>query len=134
MDYTESMDMTNKRHSNRRTVFYYLEVTDQEHDEPLGRLGDISAEGLMLLAPQDLAIEKQYDIVVHLPDTPAFEGRKLALKVETRWSRPDHNPAIHRIGCSLVAAPPDKETILKQLIDYYGFSDGYKSFRQPAAT
>ena len=119
------------RNAERRKVFYYLMVEDVETGRELGRLGDISAEGIMLLCSRALPLETVFRVAVRLPDTSSFSGKKLELSLETRWLRPDLNPDILCIGCRLLESEPDKDDILKNLIEYYGFSEGYKEFRQP---
>jgi len=123
--------MQNDRSSDRRKVFYYLEVEDLEKEQPLGRLGDISSEGIMLLCSRTLPLETVFHVGIHLPDTEAFPQKILKLTVETRWSKSDVNPRILCIGCRFIENAPGKDKILNNLIEFYGFSEGYKDFRQP---
>jgi PilZ domain len=119
------------RNAERRKVFYYLQVEDAETGRQLGRLGDISTEGIMLLCSRALPLETVFRVAVRLPDTSSFSRKKLELSLETRWLRPDVNPEILCIGCRLLESEPEKDDILDKLIEYYGFSEGYKKFRQP---
>ncbi len=121
--------MHSKRNSDRRKVFFYLEVEDMDTKQMIGRLGDISSEGIMLLSSKVLPLEKTYRIAVILPKNSTFSVAKLELIVETRWLKPDFNPAILCIGCCYKEAAPDKDSVTQKLIDYYGFSDGYKKFK-----
>jgi len=121
--------MRSKRNSDRRKVFYYLEVEDMDTAQMIGRLGDISSEGIMLLSSTVLPLEKTYNIAVVLPKNSTFSQEKLELTVETRWLKPDFNPAILCIGCHFKEASSNKDSVMQKLIEYYGFSDGYKKFK-----
>lgn len=121
--------MRSQRNSDRRKVFYYLEVEDMDTGQMIGRLGDISAEGIMLLSPKVLPLEKTYHVAVVLPKNSTFSQEKLELTVETRWLKPDFNPAILCIGCHFKEASSNKDSVMHKLIEYYGFSDGYKKFK-----
>jgi hypothetical protein len=123
--------MQKKRSSDRRGVIYYLDVRDQHTGEEIGRIGNISQDGVMLLGSQRIPQGKRLDIIVALPDNQNFPERTLSLSVEARWVKPDFNPSIFCTGCRLIAAPPEKEDVLARLIEYYGFSDGYKTLRPP---
>ncbi len=122
--------MRNTRNAERRKVFYYLEVYDTETGGALGRLGDISSKGLMLLSSGVLPLEKTYRMAVRLPENENFKKEYLEITAETRWQKPDFNPAIICIGCKLIDSSPEKDFVLSRLIEYYGFSEGHKSFRQ----
>lgn len=119
-----------QRSSERRKVFYYLLVENLENNQPLGRLGDISEQGVMLLSSHALPLETRFEVAVHLPQTSSFLEKTLELTVETRWQKQDVNPDILCIGCQLIEAGKEKEDVLEKLIEYYGFSEGYKEFRQ----
>jgi hypothetical protein len=100
-----------------------------ETGQMLGRLGDISSEGIMLLSSKVIPLEKTYRIAVCLPKNSSFRQEKLELSVETRWLKPDFNPSILCIGCHFKEAAPEKDSVMQMLIEYYGFSDGYKKFK-----
>lgn len=125
--------MQNQRRSDRRRMFYYLEVEDAESGSPMGRLGDISLDGLMLLTRESLPLEKRYSLSIHLPKGSSFPQGRLDLQVETRWIRRDQNPEILCVGCRFLESGLDQRETFASLIDYYGFSDGYKQFRQTKA-
>ncbi len=135
----------NKRTSERRRIFYYLEVEDTQTKKPLGRIGDVSANGIMLLTSQALPLNTKYSIGITIPDSPELKShfpslpqdRVVKMSVITRWKKADHNPSITCIGCQVVDDETNKQEVsseasrvFEQLIQYYGFSDGYKQFRQ----
>ncbi len=63
--------MENQRSASRRRVFYYLEAWDIEGQKPIGRIGDVSENGIMLLTSSPLELNGSYHIQVKLPATMA---------------------------------------------------------------
>ncbi|WP_460050084.1 PilZ domain-containing protein [Spirochaeta dissipatitropha] len=122
--------MEHHRQSARRKVFYYLEVDDLASGKMLGRIGDISPDGLLLLVTAALPMAKLYSVAVRLPDTPEFSGQSLELEIETRWQKPDVNPEILMVGCRVTRKPAGQGALINRIIDYYGFSEGYKLYDQ----
>jgi hypothetical protein len=123
--------MNENRGAPRRKVFYYLEIIDLDRNEPLGRLGDISPSGIMILTDTPLPRGKKYRVSILLPETGVFPKKALDMEVETRWEKPDLNPKILCTGCSLVQTAPENIKIIDALVEFYGFSEGQKNLNIP---
>jgi hypothetical protein len=123
--------MAENRGAPRRKVFYYLEIIDLDRNEPLGRLGDISPAGIMILTDAPLPREKRYRISILLPETGVFPKKTLDMEIETRWEKPDINPRILCTGCSLIDTAGDNIKIIDALVEFYGFSEGLKNLKAP---
>lgn len=121
--------MDNKRSTDRRSVFYYLEIFRGDTEELLGRLGDISNEGIMILKENIIPVGEVFPVKIALPQ--GFPGKEdyLTVTVEARWSKQDINPDIIRNGCKFVSTSHKEEEIIQDLITFYGFSDGHKQFK-----
>jgi hypothetical protein len=111
-------------------MFYYLEAKNVDPHTTLGRIGDVSENGLMLLTDVPLELNAQYSIEIQLPESLTGSQKILAVTIVARWIKPDHNPAISCAGCQIIDPGEHAQAIIQSLIEYYGFSDGYKEFRQ----
>lgn len=103
------------RTKQRKHVFLYLDVYDQITGQLLGHLGDISNEGLMIIANQPLPLHLRQAVRVKLPEGE-FSKSFIDLDIETRWTAPDVNPDLHCIGCLFVEISPEDE----ELVDAVG--------------
>jgi len=125
--------MENLRSTNRRKMFYYLEAKDAECHTILGRIGDVSENGLLMLTEMPLELHSRYRIEIQLPESLSIDQKTLTVSIAVRWIKPDHNPAISCAGCQIVDPGEQGQDIIQSLIEYYAFSDGYKEFRQLSA-
>lgn len=113
---------SDKRIFKRRHLIYYLRVFNQQDQQLLGHLVDITPEGIMLMSEAPLPVEATYALRMDLPadtfgkDMVEFEARAL-------WTRPDVNPSFHDTGFQLTQVAEADERIIKRLITEYGFRD-----------
>lgn len=122
--------MSEKRQGMRRTIFYYLNVLDARTDKVIGRLGDISEKGILLITDDpDILEHGRTEVKILLPPRLSNEKPGLHVTVESRWVHKDKNPRYFLIGCSMESLPELHQTI-EGLIEHYAFSDGYKELRQ----
>ncbi len=122
--------MTENRRGARRTVFYYLEIIDMSNGSPLGRMGDISREGIMILTEKALPVRKNYRISIKLPPERVFPSETLNIEIRTMWTKPDVNPSLFCTGCSIIGALPEKDAVIARLIEFYGFNDQIRNDRK----
>ncbi len=122
--------MDEKRSSERRTIFYYLSVLREDGSTELGKLCDISENGVLLItdSPEELKNEPITALII-LPPQLQKNEKVLKVKISKRWSKQDKNPLFYLVGCTMESAPEQQETIGK-LIELYAFSDGYKDLRK----
>ncbi len=110
------------RHKQRKHVFLYLDVYDQEKGQLLGHLGDISNEGLMIMMDQPLPLQVTRKIRLKLPEgefTKAF----IDLEVQTRWTAPDVNPDLHCVGCLFIDISPEDQELVEAVGNLLSFED-----------
>ena len=110
------------RHQQRKHVFLYLDVINLDTDSLLGHLGDISKDGMMIIAGHPLPLYQVYKVRIKLPETGEFTVPFVDLRVETRWSRPDVNPSVHCTGCLFVKINPADMPIIEQIGEMLSFN------------
>lgn len=121
--------MTGKRQSVRRSTVLYLKVLDEETENEVGRLADLSSEGVLVVTAKPLEAERPYHVRIALPPFGIAGHDHLEGMLHRRWSRPDRNPDLTLNGC-LFSVEPELQPVLDQLIERYGFSDGTIDFRR----
>ncbi len=122
--------MDDQRRGMRRSIFYYLSVKRDEEETELGKLGDISSGGALILTENPALIEgRRVSARISLPQ--GFEGgdSELRVRLEGRWAKRDKNPRYSLVGCSMEFDEAQKG-IIEQLIELYGFSNGYRDLRK----
>lgn len=100
------------RKARRETLLYNLEVMDAG-GRTVGRLGDLSATGLLLLSSRELPLDARMEVQVVMP--LSIEGeRVLPLRVRTRRSESDSEG--FRVGCSFEDASPEHRSRVEELL------------------
>ncbi len=112
----------NKRTQKRRSLYYYLPVVDQGTSALLGRIGDITSEGALLLTHAELAVGQQIDIAISLPSDLKLGTKELCLNATVQWTSPDVNPDITLVGCRFSEVSPKAQRIIAALVDAIGFA------------
>ena len=111
------------RHKSRKHVFLYLKVFDQHTGQLLGHLGDISNEGMMIIADGAFSLHQQLDIRIQLPNSEEFSQKFLDIIVQSRWSAPDVNPELYCTGFLFVDASEADFIVIGQMIDLLTFEE-----------
>jgi hypothetical protein len=114
----------NKRQSVREALRYYLKVIDLETGKKIGRVGDITKEGMMLFGNEVLDKDKTYRVRVILTSS-IFDINlgNLDINVQIRWSRPDANPSLVLTGMLFLNLSQQGEKIVKNLISKIGMNN-----------
>ncbi len=119
--------MNENRGGGRRHLYYYLEIDDAESGEMIGRLGDISNNGLLLIAEKSYPAGESLDVEIRIPDDldalRGLECSTLRLTCKTRWSKQEDNPNIYCNGCEILNLDDEKRAVIHQLIHAIGFRD-----------
>jgi len=111
------------RRAERKVLCYYLRVIDQKTGKILGRVVDITGDGLMLLSEKPLDRTKPYSIRVLL-NKDLFDTQlgNLDVLVNVRWSRPDANPSLVITGLLFLDLDEKGKKIVKNLVDKIGMN------------
>jgi hypothetical protein len=103
---------------------YYLSVIDEDTGQLIGRIGDISHEGLLLLTSTPPELWRTYRLRVMPPEDLAV-GEALAVGAQCMWSRPDVNPDLGLAGFRFVATDEKTQQVIGGLMRDFGFADGH---------
>lgn len=115
----------NKRNEKRRHLIYYLQAIDAETGQELGRVGDISTNGLLLLTEANLPMGEFFNVIIKIHGMKE-EGSvsQIQVRLKTLWSKKDYNPSISCIGTQFVEPTEEDIEAISNIIDSIGFFNG----------
>ena len=109
--------MAERRKSPRHTLVQYLKVYDQETDDLVGRVVDLSGGGMMLVGERPYETETgRRRLRMVFPST--FEGNThVDFDAECRWSGPDVNTELYDGGFEFVNPTDDLKDTLDLVVE-----------------
>lgn len=92
-----------QRHIARHQLAAYLCVYNARTDQPMGQIGNVSGNGLMMISLLPVMIGEIFEMRLKLP---AAEGGVdiIDFKALSHWCRPDVSPGYFDTGFSLVSS------------------------------
>ncbi len=113
--------MTEQRRRKREHSLYYLPVFPVGQDELLGRLVDITPEGMMLVCEVAVAVGTHYRLNILLPQELA-EATAISCLAECRWCRSALNPDYFDAGFRILEVSDRGRSLIDLLITHFSFS------------
>jgi hypothetical protein len=111
-----AMNSEDRRKYPRKKVDRPLSVDDLGRGEPLGCLVDISIEGLMLISPDPIEVNRVFQLSLELP--PAFgAGEVVLFGAESMWREPSSDPGKYWVGFQIIDIAPEHVGKIHRLID-----------------
>ena len=109
-----------KRHENRKSFSYYMQLTNANTKEVVGHLSDISTGGFKLDSESPLPINKEYNFHLALSSDLAHKPYMI-FRARSKWCRTDPiDPFVYNVGFHLTAMEPEDREILVRVIEKYG--------------
>lgn len=116
--------MGNERRTiNRRKFGYYMPVVDNNTQECVGYLADISSQGFRLESQKPLVINTVYHLRLNLT-SEISKLSSIAFFAAVIWSQPDPvipNEYIH--GFQIVSITPGEHAVFQHIVAKYGKAD-----------
>lgn len=112
--------MPDKRKAPRQKFSFYMRVLDDETEETVGHLVEVSARGMRLetiaLFPPGMIYK------VHMELTPdVSDNLFMFVSIRTIWCKTDDiMPNLYRVGFEIVSISPHDHEIYQRLLDLYG--------------
>lgn len=112
--------MRSQRRIERHQLPYYLKVFNRITDKPMGYLGNVSLEGLMLISQLPMLVGARFDMRLKIP---GHDGQQhfIDFYATCQWSREDVNPGNFDSGFALVAPPTEYVEMVEALRHYFSF-------------
>ena len=104
----------------RRNVSFYLPVLDNNTQQVIGHLVDISPVGLMMDSKIPIPTNLSYNL--HLDFMEDMAGRaSLDFTARSKWCRPDSiQPFLYNAGFEITNVAPDDMEVIKCIVEKYG--------------
>ncbi|UTW06886.1 PilZ domain-containing protein [Pseudomonas benzenivorans] len=111
--------MPAQRHIQRHQLPCYLKVFNRITDKPMGYIGNVSLDGLMLISQLPMLVGGRFDLRLKIP---GVEGpRFIDFSATCQWSREDVSPGYFDSGFALVAPPAEYVEMVDALRRYFSF-------------
>ncbi len=89
--------MEDYRHRPRKNTPHNVKVVDEESGRVLGRVVDITADGMMLVTREEIAAGRYFQLRINLP-VMVHHRTDISVDAKAVWCSPDTNPAYFKVG------------------------------------
>lgn len=108
--------MEERRKQSRQRLMSETVVLDANTGELLGRIGNLTTEGLMLRSDQALDIDYTYALQIRLPDEVGGRA-ELNLEARSLWSQRAVDPTYFATGFEILNVDEEDRKVLEILIE-----------------
>lgn len=105
-----------QRRSRRKPVDGIIQVVNAMSGGVIGRVGNLSVDGMMLIANSEIRDDALYQFVFHLPDP---QGRPLSMEVgvHEQWTEAANSPGQWWAGFRIIDIAAKDFEALKAFVD-----------------
>lgn len=111
--------MRSQRRIERHQLPYYLKVFNRITDKPMGSIGNVSLDGLMLISQLPILVGARFDMRLKIPGQHGMHF--IDFSANCQWCREDVTPGIYDSGFAPVAPPADYVEMIDALRYYFSF-------------
>ena len=108
--------MIENRRSPRKSVQQGIEVKDALTGQPIGYLGNLSADGLLLITNRQMQDNALFQLGFELPNAQGVPHR-FEIGVHEQWSEPANIPGQYWAGFRIIDISPEDRTALAAWVD-----------------
>ncbi|WP_296129486.1 PilZ domain-containing protein [Pseudomonas sp. Ga0074129] len=108
-----------QRSIERHQLPYYLKVFNRITDKPMGYIGNVSLDGLLLISQLPLLVDARFDMRLKIPGHETLHY--IDFSATCHWCREDVTPGYFDSGFSLVSPPADYAQMVDALRHYFSF-------------
>ncbi|MGM0462997.1 MAG: PilZ domain-containing protein [Fibrobacterota bacterium] len=114
---------TEKRTEKREHLIFYLKVYDKKNNELIGRLGDISKKGFLLISKEAFKPGEPWSISIDVSDLSVLTSKKsIEFEAQVRWSHRDINPDHFLTGFEMLSVRREDLSVIDKVVDSLRFS------------
>ena len=104
----------------RKDFIFYTQVIDQETQQVIGHLSDISSGGFKIDSQNILPVNKDFRFRMNLSSEVA-DKPYMEFLARSRWCNVDPvDPYVYNIGCQLIQITPTDLEIFNRMMEKYG--------------
>jgi len=112
--------MFTDRRIQRHQLSGFLKVFNRLTDKPIGYLGNLSEDGLMLISQLPMMVDAAFELRLKIPMADG-EFQAIDLTAMCLWSHEDVNPQHYDSGFRVVEAPEAYGQLISALCHYFSF-------------
>lgn len=112
--------MFTDRRIERHQLPCFLQVFNRLTDKPIGYLGNVSEDGLMLISQLPMMIDVDFELRLKIPG-PEGDVHAVDLTATCLWSHEDINPQHYDSGFRVSQAPAEYGRLIDALVNYFSF-------------
>lgn len=112
--------MRTQRSIERHQLPYYLKVFNQITDKPMGNIGNVSLDGLLLISRLPILLNARFEMRLKIPGRDGHL-RFIDFHATCQWCREDTVSGSFESGFALVAPPADYVEMVEALRYYFSF-------------
>ena len=114
----ERDEVANRRLRKRHQLLFNIAVIDSRTKEELGRVVDISSEGIMLSSPAQDVLQTYSSLTFVIPK--AMDGfRNIVFDAELRWHKKDMNPQYELLGLEVTHPLQEYKSMFQEIVRRY---------------
>ncbi len=114
------LSMFTERRIERHQLPYFLKVFNRITDKPIGYIGNVSEDGLMLISHLPMMLGAVFELRLKIPDSNGL-CQVIDLRACCLWCHEDATPHHYDAGFSLHNAPPEYGKLVSALQRYFSF-------------
>jgi c-di-GMP-binding flagellar brake protein YcgR len=115
-------DMKETRHLKRIHVISYLKIQEKSTDKELGRVVDMTAEGMGLYSQDPLETNSMVKLKLMLPSL-SKNTQEIAFDAQVVWCAEADHPGFYDSGIKLLNVPQEDLEILENFIEESSVED-----------
>ncbi|TRX75409.1 PilZ domain-containing protein [Pseudomonas mangiferae] len=112
--------MPMQRRIDRHQLPYYLKVFNRVTDKPMGYIGNLSLDGMMLISQLPMLVGGCFDMRLKIPGQDS-QVHHIDLCATCQWCQEDVTPGHYDSGFALVISPPEYVEMIETLRHYFSF-------------
>lgn len=103
------------RQRPRKNTPHLVKVLELDTGNPVGRVVDITAGGMMLVTRQPVTVGDRFQFRIVLPVMVHYRT-EVDVEAEAVWTKKDDNPSFHKTGYRFVNLPGDDGYLLEDVM------------------
>ena len=123
--------MSDRRGRRRRRTSDYFLVYDQETNELIGRIIDLTAGGARLISEEPVPVPRTVQCKLVMPHMVG-RHRHLYIEVECKWCKKNHRLGWHEAGYEFVNISEENHKIITELIGEWDSMPQYVNLPAPS--
>lgn len=109
--------MSEHRHALRKRASQTIEVTDTITTRVIGHVGNLSADGMLLISQRALPANALFQFSFNLPSAKGFDAQRIEIGVHEQWGEAASVPGQFWTGFRIIDIGPDDQKRLTQWVN-----------------